>query len=94
MTECNTLKGRLDGASSFDEAREIVSTALACAPRAELLEFIKVLYLEFKGPDPSGGEVGTLDHIRRITNSIALSDHEIESWGENPKDFRAILAHA
>lgn len=86
-------KELLDRAPNLDAAEAVMGIALDRAPREELLEFLGDLYAEFAGPDPLGGESGTLDRIRRIVDFLSPTDEEFNGVDIDPAILGSYLKH-
>lgn len=70
-------KVMLDEALSNEAANLVVHRALAEADRAELIMFLGELYDEYIGPDPFGGESGTLERIGVICEKVSPTPSEL-----------------
>lgn len=87
-------KKKRDAAKDASEAEAVVTEALSDGGRAELLQFLGELYLEFKGPDVAGGgETGTLEAMRRVHVALQPTEEELVSVGINPMYLSDYLHH-
>lgn len=91
---CSAWKRELDEVRTFSEAEAVVTRALAYAERPELLDFLRELYYEFRGPDcEGGGEAGTLQHLRRISKHLVPTSAELEGRGIDSNALRSFVDH-
>lgn len=87
-------KNLWDSARTAAISVEVVDTALRIGGRTELLQFLGELYKEFIGPDDAGGgEVGTLDAMRRVHDFLQPANEELALAGINPRHLSAYLHH-
>lgn len=85
-------KDRLDAAVDLESAEAVMTRSIGEGTRPELLEFLGTLYEEFVGPDPMGGETGTLQRMGCIVESVSPTEAELENVGINPKMLREYLS--
>lgn len=86
---------KLQRVQSFADAKSVVDAALLKGNRQELLGFLAELYEEYVGPDPRGGEVGTLEHMRKLFEGISPrpSGEELIQFEVNLRDLQSYFAH-
>jgi hypothetical protein len=86
-------KELLDEAKDLETADKVVSRSISEGKREDLLMFLGALFEEFSGPDPTGGEAGTLKRMGVLYWHLSpVSREELEGAGINPASLRSYLS--